>query len=291
MAEKLLVTSADSLREVGRIVVTGESGPAEAHLGRMPQGYPSIASMLAASPFYVAHRGGSADWDEMTLRAYTSAVAWGAGALEVSLARTLDGVYFGLHDEYLDRVALGTDTQTLDPRVMTWAEVQQYQVFGREPFMRLEEVTEAYGGSHVLFLDPKFINRSNATSRNHFLDTVKTLVPDWPTRVVIKLFWGFNSDWGAAAKSAGFTTWGYLWHDDGFTQITTTPSARSNFDLLGFNYDASSGNWSTVVALGKPVIGHVCPDAAAASAALSKGAVGVMAAGVKSIIPPALPWA
>jgi glycerophosphoryl diester phosphodiesterase len=55
-------------------------------------------SLLDTRPFYVAHRGGSADWPEQSMLAYRSAVACGVDALEVSLARSADGVWFGLHD-------------------------------------------------------------------------------------------------------------------------------------------------------------------------------------------------
>src|SRR5690606_20693236 len=118
---------------------------------------------------------------------------------------------------------------------------------------------------------------------------IKSLMPNWETRAVIKLYWNFGAGWGATAKAAGFITWGYLWDDDGLTQMGTS-SNRTNFDLLGFNYDASGTDWDTVIGWGKPVIGHVCPDAAAASSALSKGATGIMAAGVTDIITPQLAW-
>lgn len=288
---QFFVETGDGLEKVSlSAVADGEGGLAEGVPDMIRPGYDSVAQMVDSSPFYVAHRGGSGDWDEMTLRAYTNSVAWGAGALEVSLARTSDGVYFGLHDEFLDRTSLGTNTSTLNPKNMTWAQVQNYDVFGREPYMRLEEVAEAYGGSHALFLDPKFIVRNTAESRNHFFDTVKGLIPDWQSRVVVKLFWNFNADWGAAAKAAGFKTWGYLWDNDGYSQIINTPSNHANFDYLGFNYDASAANWSALASLGKPIIGHVCPDDGAAATALGKGAAGVMAAGVRSIIPSKIKW-
>lgn len=291
MGAALYMTSETVPRRAETVLVAdGDDGHRLARPGVVSAGYPSISAMLASSPFFVAHRGGSEDWDEMTMRAYTNSVAWGAGALEVSVARTSDGFYFGLHDEYLDRTSLGTETTTLNPKTMTWAQVQQYDVFGRQPYMLLDDLAAAYGDSHVFLIDPKYIDRSNSTSRNHFFNAVKTMFPEWEDRVVIKLFWGFNSDWGAAAKSAGFTTWGYLWDDDGFSQITGNPANHANFDWLGLNHDAAAGAWTTVLNLGKPVIGHVCPSEAAASSALSKGASGIMAAGVRSIITPKGPW-
>jgi coenzyme F420-reducing hydrogenase delta subunit len=35
-------------------------------------------------------------------------------------------------------------------------------------------------------------------------------------------------------------------------------------------------------------MGHICPDAASVTTALSKGAVGVMVSGVKASVPPAI---
>lgn len=277
---------------VSRLKGSHPEGIFDVSAEQMPTGWSTRAQMVAASPLsYVAHRGGSENWPEMTLRAYTNSVAWGANALEVSVARTTDNVYFGLHDQYLDRTSLNDpDGTTLNPALMTWEQVQAYDVFGVQPYMRLEELTEAYGSSHVLFIDPKFINRSNATSRNHFLNTVKALVPSWSTSVVIKLFWGFNSDWGAAAKAAGFHTWGYLWEEDGFPEISSNPANHSNFDWLGMNYDATAGTWTTMVGLGKPLLGHVCPDQSAVDAAISKGAFGAMVSGVRQVIPPKIAW-
>lgn len=284
MSTGLVVTAAGPERPVESVRLTAPGRFPAAHARVVPSGYPSITSMLGSAPFYVAHRGGSVDWDEMTLRAYTNAVAWGAGALEVSLARTSDGVWFGLHDDTLDRTS---GTSGAFPGSMTWAQVQEHFVFSREPYMRLEELTGTYGDTHVLFVDPKYVSTSHASELWALLSQA---APGWQSRRVVKLFWGFNSGWGAAAKAAGFTTWGYLWDDDGLPEILASSSAHANFDWLGLNYDASAGDWASLLALGKPVIGHVCPDATAASAALSKGAAGVMAASVTDIIPPALPW-
>lgn len=286
MSPNFYLTTEGEPVPIGAVFVTTEEAPQKLDIGVIRSGYDSITDMTSQDVFYIAHRGGTENWDEMTLRAYTNAAVWGAGALEVSIARTQDDVYFGLHDEYLDRTSLGNaEGTTLNPKTMTWEQVQEYDVFGREPYMRLEEIAEAYGDSHVFFLDPKYIVRNNSTSRQHFLNKIKELFPDWQERVIIKLYWSFNSDWGAAAKAAGFTTWGYLWHDDGFSQVTGNQANHSNFDILGFNYEASSGNWTTLASLGKMIIGHVCPDEEAANLALSKGASGIMASGVKQIIP------
>lgn len=130
----------------------------------VPTGYPSVTAMLAANPFYVTHRGGSLDWPEMSLYAYTQSVFWGAGALELSLARSSDGVWFGLHDASLDRTSLNTgggSGTTLVASNMTWAQIQAYQIQYPsvnnpsslpQPYMRWEEIMDAYYGTHVIFV-------------------------------------------------------------------------------------------------------------------------------------------
>ena len=62
-------------------------------------GYPSVQDMLTQPEFYSAHRGGSADDPEMTMQAYRNSAKRGYGALEISLARSSDGIWFGLHDD------------------------------------------------------------------------------------------------------------------------------------------------------------------------------------------------
>lgn len=281
----LALWDGDSAQLVDTYVQTAD-GPVPATAEAVQPGYASIAAMLGEDPFYIAHRGGSLNWPEMSLAAYSRAVAWGAGALEVSLARTSDGVYFGLHDADLAHTS-GVATLASS---MTWAQVQALEIDtgigGVAPYMRWEEIAALYGGTHVLFVDPKHIHRLNYQSA--FYALLKSTVPQWQDRVVVKLYWSFGPGWGATAKAAGFTTWGYFWHDDGFPQRTTY---HQNFTLLGFNYEASGADWSAMLALGKPVIGHVCPDTLAAAAALSKGAVGVMAANVTNIIPANGPFA
>ncbi|MDT5014668.1 MAG: glycerophosphoryl diester phosphodiesterase, partial [Mycobacterium sp.] len=43
-----------------------------------------VTPLLAARPFYVAHRGGWRNWPEMSMEAYSNSVRRGVDALEVS---------------------------------------------------------------------------------------------------------------------------------------------------------------------------------------------------------------
>lgn len=249
-----------------------------APLGEVPSGYGSVAQMSDARPMFVAHRGGSANWTELSLRAFTNSVCWGAKALEVSLGRTSDGVWFGLHDTTLDRTS---GTTGANPAAMTWAEVQEHLIFGAEPYMRWEEIYEAYGSTHVLFVDPKD-SAESATFRAEFVAMLAALDVE---RLVVK-YYGPASWMGTQAKAAGLATWGYYYADT----LTNVETNHEPWDFLGLSWDAPQAAWDRITAIGKPVLGHIVPSAAAAATALSKGAAGCMVANVMDVIPgPSVP--
>jgi len=247
-------------------------------LGIVPYGYQVIASMLNDSPFYIAHRGGSINWPEMSLYAYSQAVAWGCPALELSAARTSDGVWIGLHDADLNRTS-GLADGTLPPvSAMTWAQVQTYQNTAgpgpAQPYARVDEIFATYAGSHLFFIDVKYAN----AFRSEMFALIKQY-PGWD-RHVMKAFWDSTS-FALGARAAGFRTWGYYYQNDA-PQIG---ESHVNWDLLGMDYSANASAWTLALAPGKPVIGHICPSAAAATTALSKGATGLMCSGVTQIVP------
>ena len=83
-----------------------------------------LPELLASRPFYVAHRGGSADWPECSMEAYARSVDAGVDALEIPVARSADGVWFGLHDATLDRTSGTTGFVAAEH---TWAEISRYR--------------------------------------------------------------------------------------------------------------------------------------------------------------------
>ncbi|WP_157487603.1 glycerophosphodiester phosphodiesterase [Leifsonia sp. Root112D2] len=126
-----------------------------------------VPSLIAAKSFYVAHHGGSADWPEMSMEAYRNSVARGVDALEISLARTSDGVWFGLHDKTLDRTS---GTSGFIASEHSWNEVRQHKIAypqtarqggAAQPYARVEELIDAFGGSHTIFIDPKWVPRTH----------------------------------------------------------------------------------------------------------------------------------
>lgn len=250
------------------IYENGEERPAT--MKAVPRGYKDIGTMMITRGFLIAHRGGSVSWPEASIRAYTNAVMFGAGALEVSCQKTKDGVWFLNHDRTLQRVdKTAPDTPVTE---MTWEEIQKYTTIG-EPFMTVEEYFAAYGSSHITVLDPKY-------SAAEWQELKKFFPSDAHGRII----WKFSIDAGWLAnqwKADGWKCWGYSYPD----QVT---DGRINewhkpWDYIGMSFDASNEVWNRTTGLGKPVWGHICPTRDAYDQAMAKGAIGCMVSGVANI--------
>ena len=250
------------------IYENGEERPAT--MRAVPRGYKDIGTMMITRGFLIAHRGGSVSWPEASMRAYTNAVMFGAGALEVSCQKTKDGVWFLNHDRTLKRVdPTAPDTPVTE---MTWADIQKYHTIG-ESFMTVEEYFAAYGSSHITVLDPKYSAAEWQELKKFF-----------PTDAHGRIIWKFSIDAGWLAnqwKSDGWKCWGYSYPD----QVT---DGRINewhkpWDYIGMSWEASDEVWRRTTALGKPVWAHICPTRQAYDDGLAKGAVGCMVSGVANI--------
>lgn len=246
----------------------GEERPAT--MRAVPRGYKDIGTMMITRGFLIAHRGGSVSWPEASIRAYTNAVMFGAGALEVSCQKTKDGVWFLNHDRTLQRVDKTAPNTPVTE--MTWAEIQKYTTVG-EPFVTVEEYFAAYGSSHITVLDPKY-------SAAEWQELKKFFPSDAHGRII----WKFSIDAGWLAgqwKADGWKCWGYSYPD----QVT---DGRINewhkpWDYVGMSWEASDEVWRRTIALGKPVWAHICPTRDAYDQGLAKGAIGCMVSGVANI--------
>lgn len=237
----------------------------------------------------IAHRGGSVDYAEHSLRGYTQCAIEGVDALEFSIAITSDKKRFGLHDSTINRTTPSAPA-SYDPKDHTWAEVQAYLCsvgdgagFGPQPYMLLDDLVAAYGKTHTLVLDPKVIGSTNLPD---FYAYVKT-IPDYQERVVLKYF-HTGTGIADAARAMGVKSWGYAYAGDidgtsGGTQLSAT---AAKWDYIGQDYGASQDIWNQTLAIAgsKPVWAHICPSTTAASTGLSKGATGLMVSGVRSVM-------
>ena len=246
----------------------GEERPAT--MRAVPRGYKDIGTMMITRGFLIAHRGGSVSWPEASIRAYTNAVMYGAGALEVSCQKTKDGVWFLNHDRTLQRVDKTAPNTPVTE--MTWAEIQKYTTIG-EPFMTVEEYFAAYGSSHITVLDPKY-------SAAEWQELKKFFPSDAHGRII----WKFSIDatWLVNQwKADGWKCWGYSYPDhvtDGRINEWHKP-----WDYVGMSWEASDEVWRRTLALGKPVWAHICPTRDAYDQGLAKGAIGCMVSGVANI--------
>jgi len=88
----------------------------------------------------MAHRGGAIEHLENSMPAFEACVALGYRYLETDVRVTADGVLVAFHDGTLERV---TDrTGRLDQ--LSWAEVSDARIGGREPLVRLEDLLSAW---------------------------------------------------------------------------------------------------------------------------------------------------
>lgn len=252
----------------------------------MRRGFDTVAQMLAKPGFTWAHRGGSVSYPEHSLFAYTQSVARGYGVLEVSLGRTSDGVWFGLHDQTTDRTSGGTFGNASS---QTWAQIQAQQIVigpgAAQPYMRWSELVATYGSTHILVVDPKY---ALGSYKNEFLNMVLNDVGT--QRAIIKYSGGGSGavDLCNSAKALGFQTWGFFYATDASAALGGNGNLQTwgpNWTLIGMDYTAPQAVWDEAIALGKPVIGHIAPNQTAYNTAMAKGAVGVQVSGVGVVAP------
>lgn len=230
-------------------------------------GYGTVQNMLSEKPFRIAHRGGSFNFPEMSRYAYGQSALLGYNALEFSVARTADGVLFGLHDDTLLRTS-GVDALASS---LTWSQVQEHLILNKQPYMKFQDLLSLYP-NHVVFVDPKAIPPSLHGEIFDMMDA-----SGGPSRFVFKYYGTTN--YYMQAHERGYLAWGYFYE----TNVPTLDRWQAGWDLLGMEYSASQSSWDVITSFGKPVVGHICPNRAAADAALSKGASGLMVSGVKSV--------
>lgn len=230
-----------------------------------------VDTWVGSLPLYVAHRGESSDYVEMSMDAYAHAAAWNPNlAMEVSVWRTSDGVWVNSHDQTTGRI-FGTN---IDIPSNTWASMSSLvSTVGGQPICRLTDVLDLYGSNRILFIDNK--GDTNVTA---FLDLLDSYAG--ATRYVVK---GFNTQAAtpAAARLRGYWTWGYYYDADVPNLGTTGP----RWDLLGMDITGTTANWNTMHATGKLVLGHTPATAADKTLADSHAADGYVAASFIHVVP------
>ena len=130
----------------------------------------------SAVPLAIAHRGGALEAPQNTMAAFDRAIGLGYRYLELDVRATSDGELAVFHDYTLEALT-GRPGAVHE---LTWSELCQAKVLGREPIPRLEEVLAAWPDVN-LNLDPKH--------HNAVLPLVKLLRQrDYASRVCLSTF-------------------------------------------------------------------------------------------------------
>ncbi|WP_040339338.1 glycerophosphodiester phosphodiesterase [Candidatus Blastococcus massiliensis] len=99
-----------------------------------------FAFLDAPTPLAMAHRGGAIEHLENTMPAFQACVDLGYRYMETDVQITADGTLVAFHDTVLERV---TDRSgRVD--AMTWRELSEARIGGREPLVRLEDLLGAW---------------------------------------------------------------------------------------------------------------------------------------------------
>lgn len=268
-------------------------------------GIPTVAELATLQNFKVGHRGSSANWPEFSMYGYTQAARYGVHALEISLNRTSDGVWFGMHDADLGRVS--GDPFNTDPTTLTWAALNaSFDTLGStaaldptqpdRPFATFQEIATAFP-RHVLIIDPKY--RWSASEQDEFFALLDTYgggqkldgTPTTPQqRCIIKGYCDSIGPDGVATRAAteGYKSWGYF-YDANFADWSTYAPA---WDWLSVDAGASPVNWATARATAtadsKPLVGHVIGNQTNLDLVLGYGADGIMASNIQGLVVPPL---
>jgi hypothetical protein len=250
-----------------------------------PQPGKLVGPLLKSKRFYVAHHGGSADWPEMSMKGYTNSVQDGVDGLEVSLARSSDGVWFGLHDATLDRTS---GTNGFVAAEHSWDEIRRFRITSAatndpsqpaQPYMRFDALVKKYATTHTIFVDPKSVS----PVRYPELLGIMGAAVKKPTETFIAKFYCTGKQWAIIARAHHYKTWGFYYGADVDADPTLLSSTQQLWDILGMDYQGSPAAWDAALSYKKEVIGHIIPNRAAEKTAFAKGAAGLMISGISEV--------
>lgn len=264
------------------------SAAAAAGCSLLPRTPPAtVADLVAGTPFYVAHRGGGANWPEMTAHAYEQASRLpGLQALEISVCLSSDGVLVCSHDPTTTRVT-GVDLTIADT---PWSTLSALTVSAagttdpgqpRRPLTRFDDVVDAYADRFVLFVEPKV-----KAAEEPLMARLAGL--GQPERVVWKQY--VNATRFSQAKEHGFSTWGYVLDEPSHRgERLQRFAAAASLDMLGAPLAEPDGFVDTVraaaAANGKPLLAWAVSSAADRDRALRLGCQGLMTSDIAGLLP------
>lgn len=247
----------------------------------------TFTGLIRDYPFYVAHRGGGANWPEMTAYAYSQAAAlpW-VKAIEISVCLTADGVLVCSHDATTARVT-GVD---LEISKVDWATLSALQVTSAftddpqqpsRPLSRFDEVIERHLPNLVAFVEPK-----TPQAIEPLMARMRQL--GQPERTVWKQ--PVNQPNFGTAKANGFATWGYVLDEPGHLgERLPGFAANASIDMLGIAKNQPDDVVTRVVGLasqnGKPTMMWPITGVIERARGLALGCRGLMTSDIRDVPP------
>lgn len=263
---------------------------------KLPRRRITVARWLSEKPSYMIHRGGSVDWAEHTMRAYTNAVWLGARNIEVSVWFSTDDVAYACHDADLASMTNGTDTRRID--ALSSAELDQVVITkagagSGEKLVRLSTIIAKFGDYCVITIEDK--------SYSHMVQLIALLQSMYPkdavTRFIIKAFGAGGTGHMTLPNSLGFASWGYFYTAAGQIAPEQVPEKARLYTTIGIPWDTpqsvvagqtNTGTYDGAKSLGIPLIIHIVPSAAAAQTARDRAGdqlVGMQISSPLAVIP------
>lgn len=253
--------------------LTGIEGLSTHHYGLSQM----AADLASGEHVFWSHRGGSANWSEMTMRAYTNSIWHGCKVLEVSMWRSANGVWIASHDSNLDRVTGTTLGEIASTNSATLLGVPVIAPQGGGVTCRFEDIAQAYG-DFVLVVDNK-----QGVAFQDWLDHLKVLRPDdWADKFLVKIDGSAGLTRYQQAKAAGFKVAAYFYGD---TPDQTIIDRMPYVDYPGLNSTADQARWDMLLAFGKPAWSHVLQTVNGYNDSVAKGATIFQCANVKTLVP------
>lgn len=259
----------------------------------------------------MGHRGGSADYQEHSLRGYFECAINHIDVMEVSVAITSDGYFICAHDGTADRTSSAVAGQNWRFDQHTLAEVRALTQdlpnrgdtrFTTAPYMTLQEVFDKFGATHSFMIDPKEVSTANRPALYALIQTL----PNYQIKVMGK-FYSTGTAIADEFHAIGCLTWGYSYtadlgaleplssSPDGTeagrrfivrTDASSTKATEPKWDVLGLEHGADARAWAAmlVIAGNKKVVAHIVTTLAQADAAVAKGAKALQVAGIRSVM-------
>ena len=254
---------------------------------KLPRRRLTVARWLSEKPSYMIHRGGSADWVEHTMRAYTNAVWLGARNIEVSVWFSTDNVAYACHDADLAAMTNGADARRIDQ--LSSAELDQVVITkagagSGEKLVRLSTIIAKFGDYCVITIEDK--------SYSHMIQLIGLLESMYPkdavTRFIIKAFGAGGTGHMTLPNSKGYKSWGYFYTASGQTPPEQAPEKAALYTTIGIPWDSPQSSYDAAKALGIPLVIHIVPSAAAAQTARDRAGdqlVGMQISSPLAVIP------